>query len=50
MTPAETVAAIRADPRFAKACARLGIERGGNLGLDCSRFRRPDLSGQLSLL
>jgi DNA repair photolyase len=36
--------------RFNLACKRLGLETQRGPQLDCTLFRRPDLSGQLSLL
>jgi DNA repair photolyase len=36
--------------RFRLACKRHGIEHEREMVLDCSKFRRPDLTGQLSLL
>jgi DNA repair photolyase len=36
--------------RFAIACKRLGMNRGGEPHLDCSQFRRPSANGQLGLL
>ncbi|MCB2049405.1 MAG: PA0069 family radical SAM protein [Novosphingobium sp.] len=36
--------------RFRLACARLGIAFNRQIELDCSHFRKPDASGQLSLL
>jgi len=39
------------EKRFDLACARYGLneERRGDAPLDCARFRRPALGGQLSL-
>ncbi len=36
--------------RFRLACKRYGLSMDRELQLDCSQFRRPDLTGQLSLL
>ncbi len=36
--------------RFRIACQRLGINTQRHAPLDCSQFRKPDLTGQLSLL
>ncbi|MEZ5744818.1 MAG: PA0069 family radical SAM protein [Sphingomonadaceae bacterium] len=36
--------------RFRLACKRHGIERNRQIALDLTQFRRPDLTGQLSLL
>jgi len=36
--------------RFRKTCARLGLTHGDRFEMDCTQFRRPDASGQLSLL
>jgi DNA repair photolyase len=36
--------------RFRLACRRQGINTERDIALDCSHFRRPDLSGQLSIL
>ena len=36
--------------RFRLACQRHGIDEERQLPLDCSQFRKPDLSGQLRLL
>jgi DNA repair photolyase len=36
--------------RFRLACQRHGIDRAREIPLDCTQFRKPDVSGQLRLL